>query len=70
MSVNLANLEADYEKMGRQIDSMRKELKERCPHPDEFVKKLESYPVRPGKAQRITLSYCGLCRSTMNTKGI
>jgi hypothetical protein len=44
------------------LSAMREELKERCPHPDEYVVKLQN--IRTTGTKRSALYACKLCGQT------
>lgn len=68
VKVALDNLIQQYEEMGVRVDEMKKELRARCPHPDEFMRKLDS--IRTNKMFKpIDWWYCDMCHTSFTKKG-
>ena len=60
--MNIESLKTEHVAIGDKILNLTQELKERCPHPDDFVIKLDS--IRNLVANRKTMYLCKLCGTT------
>jgi archaellum component FlaC len=70
MRGNIDNLASQVEDMDKKLSGMKTELKERCPHPDDYVRKIDSVlPMRGFNGKKIHIYYCSLCEQTTKRKG-
>lgn len=68
--VALDNLIQQYKEMGVRIDEMKNELRARCPHPDGYMRKLDSLrPKNPILHAPVDWWYCNMCHTTFTKKG-
>jgi DNA-binding TFAR19-related protein (PDSD5 family) len=62
----LQNMRLEYESLAESIEEAQIELRQRCPHPDEFVVKLDE--IRPSRQNKLFKSHelwlCKLCGIT------
>jgi hypothetical protein len=58
----------DYESLGKTIEALKWELREHCPHPDEYVTKLTDFR-QSLTNKRTALWYCKLCQQTKGVEG-
>jgi hypothetical protein len=64
------NLVSQVEDLDKKLNGMKTELRERCPHPDEYVRKIDSFtPMRGFGGNKIHIYYCSLCEQTTKKKG-
>jgi len=65
-SAKLQSMRLEYEALRERIFEAEKELRSRCPHPDEFVVKLDE--IRPSRQNKLFKSHelwlCKLCGIT------
>ena len=66
---NLDNMRLELEALVARIQALNDELQERCPHPDEHVKKLDSWYAKQAGMPKIILTHCGICGKTKSQKG-
>lgn len=67
--INIDNLASQVEEMDKRLSDMKIELRERCPHPDDHVRRLDTFRSTPHSKTRTELWYCDLCHATITRKG-
>ena len=66
--VHIDNMELQLESLTAQLRNAKKELQERCPHPDDYVKKLTEVK-QTGTRKPLEIWVCDLCKGTQSVKG-
>ena len=66
--MNIDNLANEVKTLDDKLSHMREELRAHCPHPDEYVRKLDEWR-SPHHTKTTEFWYCDLCQQTKTRKG-